>query len=186
VNAVGRIWTTLRRLDPRLLDGLLTVGLSVAAGVQLLAQESGNFERLVPVTGTCLPLVLRRRYPLVAHFSQIFCAILTGREPVTVSLVAMFIGIYSVAVYSRFRVQFFIWIFVGATMLGIAFPGSSPSIPNWALLLVAGIGLWFAGSAVRDRQLRADILEGARGPTRTRARIEYPRCTSRRAPAHRT
>jgi signal transduction histidine kinase len=72
---------------------------------------------------------------------------------------AMFIGIYSVAVYSRWRAPYVIWIFVGAAWLGIAFPGSSPSIPNWALLLVAGIGLWFAGSAVRDRQLRADILE---------------------------
>jgi signal transduction histidine kinase len=159
VNAVGRIWTKLQRLDPRLLDGLLAVGLSVAAGVQLLAQEPGNFARLVPVTGTCLPLVLRRRYPIVAHFLQVFCAILTQREPVTVSLVAMFIGIYSVAVYSRWRAPYVIWIFVGAAWLGFTFPGSSPSIPNWALLLVAGIGLWLAGSAVRDRQLRADILE---------------------------
>jgi signal transduction histidine kinase len=159
VSAVGRMWTKLQRLDPRLLDGLLAVGLSVAAAVQLLAQEPGNFARLLPVTGTCLPLVLRRRYPIIAHVLQIFSAILTGREPVTVSLVAMFIGIYSVAVYSRWRAPYVIWIFVGAAWLGIAFPGSSPSIPNWALLLVAGIGLWCAGSAVRDRQLRADILE---------------------------
>src|SRR5450631_3594202 len=32
-------------------------------------------------------------------------------------------------------------------------------MPAWALMLVAGFGLWLAGSAVRDHQLRGDMLE---------------------------
>ena len=32
-------------------------------------------------------------------------------------------------------------------------------MPAWALLLVGGFGVWLAGSAVRDHQLRGDMLE---------------------------
>ena len=162
VDAVTRsqqLWKRIQALDPRLLDGLLAVALSVGAGAQLLAQEPGNFARLVPVMFTCLPLVLRRRYPIVGHAIQIGAAIATQRQPVTLSLLAIFIGVYSVAVYSRWRRPFLIWLLIGAAWLGIAFPESSPSMPAWALMLVAGIGVWLAGNAVRERQLRADMLE---------------------------
>ncbi|HLZ31541.1 MAG TPA: histidine kinase [Chloroflexota bacterium] len=159
LSVVKRAWGRVRGLDPRVLDGLLAVALSVAAGAQLLAVEPGNFRRLVPVVGTCLPLVLRRRYPLVGHALQVACAVLTQRQPVSASLLAIFIGVYSVAVYSRWRVPYLIWLVIGAAALGFEFPDSSPSMPAWALLLVGGFGVWLAGSAVRDHQLRGDMLE---------------------------
>jgi signal transduction histidine kinase len=159
LRVVGLGWGRLRRLDPRLLDGLLAVALSVAAGAQLLLEEPGNVRRLLPVLGTCLPLVVRRRYPIVAHVLQLGSAILSQRQPVSLSLLAIFVGVYSVAVYSRWRVPFLIWLAIGAAWLGIDFPESSPSMPAWALMLVAGFGLWLAGSAVRDHQLRGDMLE---------------------------
>jgi signal transduction histidine kinase len=159
VNAVQRAWQWLRTLDPRLLDGLLAVGLSVGAGLQLLSQEPGNMARLVPVTFTCLPLMFRRRYPIAVHFVQIAAAIATQRQPVTLSLVAIFTSVYSVAVYSRWRRQFPLWLLIGSAWLGLSFPWSAPSMPAWALLLVGGFGIWLAGNAVRDRQLRADMLE---------------------------
>jgi signal transduction histidine kinase len=159
VNAVAQAWTRLQRVDPRLLDGALAVALAVAADIQFLAQEPGNFQRMVPVTFTCLPLVLRRRYPMVGHALQVGAAVASQREPVTISLLAIYIGIYSVAVYSRWRRPFLIWLLIGAALLGRAFPFSSPSMPSWALLLVAGMGLWLAGNGVRDRQMRLDIVE---------------------------
>jgi signal transduction histidine kinase len=146
-------------VEPRLLDGLLAVALTVAAGAQLLSEEPGNINRLVPVIGTCLPLAARRRWPIAVHVTQLACAIATLRTPVNASLVALFIGVYSVAVYSRWRNWFLIWIFVGSAWLGLAFPDSKPSVPSWALQLVLGLGLWFAGKAVHDRQQRGDVLE---------------------------
>jgi signal transduction histidine kinase len=159
VNALRRVWHGLQALDPRLLDGILAVALSVGAGAQLLAQEPGNFARLVPVTFTCLPLVLRRRYPIVGHAIQVAAVVASQRQPVTLSFIAIFIGVYSVGVYSRWRGPFLVWLLIGAALLGIAFPDSAPSMPAWALLLVAGFGLWLAGNAARDRQQRADVLE---------------------------
>src|SRR5712692_7946563 len=103
-NPLGRVWSWLAVLDARLLDGGLSILLAVGAGLQLLAEEPGNLGRLLPVLGTCLPLVVRRRYPIVGHALQILSAIATQRQPVSISLVAIFIGVYSVAVYSRWRV----------------------------------------------------------------------------------
>ncbi|HEY2596124.1 MAG TPA: histidine kinase dimerization/phosphoacceptor domain-containing protein, partial [Chloroflexota bacterium] len=159
MKLVSRAWDRLRRLDPRLVDGLLAVGLTVGAGLQLLAEYPEAYAKLIPVSLTCLPLVMRRRYPIVVHATQIAAAIATQQQPVGLSLVAIFISVYSVAVYSRWRREFLIWLVVGAAWLGISFPDSSPSMPAWALMLVAGIGVWLAGSSVRGRQQRVDLLE---------------------------
>ena len=159
VKVATRVWNRLQRLDPRLLDGLLAVALTVGACLQLLSQQPESYLKLIPVSFTCLPLVLRRRYPILAHAVQIGAAIATQQEPVTLSLVAIFIGVYSVAVYSRWRRAFLIWLLIGAAWLGIAFPESSPSMPSWALMLVVGVGVWLAGNSVRGRQQRVDLLE---------------------------
>src|SRR5579871_3708289 len=157
------MWNLVRSLDPRLLDGLLAVALGVGAAAQLLSQEPGNYGRMLAVLFTCLPLVFRRRYPIAMHAVQIFAAVMTQREPVTLSLVAIFIGVYSVAVYSRWRRLFLIWLLIGSALLGVLFPTSAPSMPSWALQLVAGFGLWLAGNTVHERQLRADMLEERAG-----------------------
>jgi signal transduction histidine kinase len=159
VNVARRAWDWLANLDPRLLDGALAVALSVGAAVQLLMQEPGNVARLIPVTFTCLPLVFRRRYPVAVHFVQVGAAIATQRQPVPLSLVAIFISVYSVAVYSRWRRVFLIWLLVGSAWLALAFPESNPSMPAWALQLVVGFGVWLAGNSVRERQLRTEMLE---------------------------
>jgi signal transduction histidine kinase len=159
MKTAAQVWDRLRGLDPRLMDGLLAVALSVGACLQLLSLQPESYLKLIPVTFTCLPLVMRRRHPIGAHATQVAAAIATQQEPVTLSLVALFIGIYSVAVYSRWRRQFLIWLVVGAAWLGIAFPESSPSMPSWALMLVVGMGVWLAGNSVRERQQRVDLLE---------------------------
>jgi signal transduction histidine kinase len=159
MKTAARVWDRLRGLDPRLVDGLLAVALSVGACLQLVSQHPESYLKLIPVTFTCLPLVMRRRYPIVAHATQVVAAIATQQEPVALSLVAMFIGIYSVAVYSRWRRQFLIWLLIGSLWLGISFPESSPSMPSWALMLVVGMGVWLAGNSVRQRQQRVDLLE---------------------------
>jgi signal transduction histidine kinase len=159
VDAVRRVWAGLLGLEPRLLDGLMAIALGVGAGVQLLSEEPGEVARLLPAIGTCLPLVIRRRYPLICHALQVACAALTRRQPVTISSLAIFIGVYSVAVYSPWRRFYPIWLVIGAAIIVILFPESSLSVPSWVSLLVAGFGLWLVGSAMRDRQQRGDMLE---------------------------
>src|SRR5438552_11023091 len=159
MHAARDLWLKVARIEPRLLDALLAIVLTLVAGAQLLDEEPGNFRRLLPVIGTCLPLALRRRWPIGVHVIQIACAIASARTPVNASLVALFIGVYSCAVYSKWRNWFIVWIFVGSAWLGLMFPDSKPSVPSWALQLVLGLGLWFAGKAVYDRQSRGDELE---------------------------
>jgi signal transduction histidine kinase len=159
VNRARRLWDRLWGLDPRLLDGALAVVLAVGADLQLLSQEPGDFARLVPVTFTCLPLILRRRYPIVGHFLQIAAFVATQRQPVSISQLAILISIYSVSVYSRWRRVFLIWMAIGAAWIGILFPDSRLSVPSWALLLVGGFSVFLTGNAVRNRQMRADVLE---------------------------
>jgi signal transduction histidine kinase len=158
VTVARRVWTWVNGIDPRLLDGGLAVLLSVAAGMQFLSEEPGNFGRLMWVLGTCLPLVVRRRAPIVCHVLQVGCQIMAQRTPVSISLLAMFIGIYSVAVYSRWRVQFVVWLFAGSAILAVAFPQSMAMVPSWAAELVGGMAWWLGGNAMHQRQLQAMAL----------------------------
>src|SRR5258708_24892107 len=68
MKAARELWARVSSIEPRLLDGLLALALTVAAGTQFLQQEPGNVARLIPVAGTCLPLAVRRRWPLAAPF----------------------------------------------------------------------------------------------------------------------
>jgi signal transduction histidine kinase len=153
-----RIVQRLTGLDPRLLDGVLAVVLSVGAAVQLLSEEPGNFTRMVWVMGTCLPLVIRRRLPIVCHALQVGFQIMAQRTPVSISLLAIFIGVYSIAVYSRWRVPFLAWLALGSVLIGVAFPESRTNVPSWASELVGGLAVWLAGSAMHQRHLQADAL----------------------------
>ncbi|MGI9149055.1 MAG: sensor histidine kinase [Chloroflexota bacterium] len=159
MSGVGRVWSRLQRTDPRLLDGLLAMVLGTGAAAQLVAEEPGDVPHLLAGIGTCLPLALRRRYPILAHALQVASAVATQRQPVNVSLLAIFIGMYSVAVYSHWRRWYPVWLVIGAAALATLVPDSRPSVPAWALSLVGGFGLWLAGSAVHARQLRGDMLE---------------------------
>ena len=162
MNLAARVWQTARRVDPRLFDGALAVTLSVAAGVQLLSEEPGNFPRMVWVLGTCLPLVIRRRLPILCNLLQVGCSIMVQRTPVSVSLLALFVGLYSVGVYSRWRVPFLAWLVFGSALLAVAFPDSRTNVPSWASLLVGGMAVWLAGNAMHQLSERAHQLERER------------------------
>jgi signal transduction histidine kinase len=149
----------IERVPAGLLDGLLAVVLAVVAVTELLQEEPPSY-RVVTVMGTALPLAWRRRYPLAMQLTQIFCAALSQRQPVPASLLAMFIGLYSVGVYSKRRRAGLTIPTVGALILFILFPFSTvPPVPSWLLELIVGLGVWSAGNAVRERQARADALE---------------------------
>ena len=64
MRALSHLWRRLARIDPRLLDGLLAIGLATAAAVQFLQHEPLVPQRFLPVLGTALPLAWRRRWPI--------------------------------------------------------------------------------------------------------------------------
>ncbi len=154
----GRLWQRVERFDAHVLDALLAVAFAVGAGAQYLQEEPNNLPRLVPVIGTALPLAWRRRFPLASYLVQIACAILSQRQPVTVSLLAMFVGFYSVAVYSSHRRAPFVVPVIGAVCLAIFVPFSYPAVPAWGLELVGGLAVSLAGNTVRQRQAQANAL----------------------------
>ena len=156
--AVRVIWRKLASIDPRVADGLLAIALGAGAVTQLVMEGPQPRQAFISALGTTLPLIWRRRLPLVVYLTQIGFAIFGARQPMTISLLATFVGLYSVAVYSRSRWAPVVIPVVGAAILGVLFPESNPSVPSWALELVGGLAIWLAGNAMRQRQAQADAL----------------------------
>jgi len=95
VHTLRRLWRTLASLDPRLVDGGLAVVLAAGATTQILLEGPQRPLAIVSTLGTGLPLAWRRRQPLGMHLAQIAFAIVGARQPVTITLLATFIGLYS-------------------------------------------------------------------------------------------
>jgi signal transduction histidine kinase len=159
VQVLLSAWERLRGLDPRLLDGAAGVALLAGALGQLLAGGAGELVHIPPVIGTIVPLYWRRRRPLAVYGIQFACALLTLEPPTLASEVALFFGLYSASVHSSRRLLSLSAPVVSAAVLAVLFPFSYPAIPAWALTLIAGLGMWLAGSAVRERQGRTEALE---------------------------
>jgi len=158
VYTLRRIWRTLASLDPPLVDGGLAVALAAGATAQILHEGPQSPLAIVSSIGTGLPLAWRRQRPLAMYLTQIAFAIMGARQPVTLSLFATFVGLYSVAVYSRRPWAAPLIVAVGALVLLVLVPESSPTVPSWAMELVGGLAIWLAGRTVRENQARADVL----------------------------
>ncbi|MBV9168724.1 MAG: two-component sensor histidine kinase [Chloroflexi bacterium] len=148
----------LGRLDPRVWDAALGIAFAVAAVAQSVHDGFSTPHDLTAAIGTGLPLAWRRRLPNGVYLTQVAFAIYGARQPGTISLLATFVGLFSASVYSRWPVVPLLVPVIGAIVLGVMVPESAPSVPAWALELVGGMCLWLAGSAVRQRQARADAL----------------------------
>ncbi len=158
MDTLRRVWRTLASIEPRLVDGGLAVVLAAGATTQILLEGPQRPLAIVSTLGTGLPLAWRRRLPLGMHLAQIAFAIVGARQPVTITLLATFIGLYSVAVYARWRWAAPLIVAVGALVLLLLVPESSPTVPSWAMELVGGLAIWLAGNTVRENQARADVL----------------------------
>jgi len=149
----------VRGLDPRLVDGAVVVALLAAALTQLLSRGAGEVVHVPAVMGTIAPLYWRRQRPLACYAVQFLSALFTLEVPTLASLIALFAGVYSASAYSSRRLLSLSAPLVSAAVLAALFPSSYPSLPAWGLELVGGLGMWLAGSAMRERQGRNAILE---------------------------
>jgi signal transduction histidine kinase len=156
---VSALWRRLATLSPQVVDGIVAVELSTAAVAQLAFVGPLPIVRFLPVIGTCVPLIWRRRFPIACYLAQFACALLTLRTPMLASIVALFVGIYSCGVYSRRRWLSLVVPVASAGLLEIAFPSATPEVPSALVLLLVGVALWLAGNTIRERQERLSALQ---------------------------
>ena len=158
VLGVRQLAHRMRRLDARAIDWVLALCLTAAAAGQMAYQEPEHPLRLLPVVGTTLPLAWRRRAPLGCYCVQFASALATLEPPTFAGLLAIFIGIYSIGAYSRWRPWSLIAPLGSALILQVLFPDSQPQLSAGVTTAVVGMAAWLAGNAIRDRQARADAL----------------------------
>lgn len=162
VSTLRGLWRRLRGVDPRLLDGVLAAALGIGAAAQLFHEDAYAPARLLPVLGTTAPLAWRRRYPLACFTVQFACALLTLRLPMVCTLVALFIALYSIGVYSPHRWVSLIAPVGSAAILAVLFPTARPPLPAAAVELLLGLAMWLLGNTVRGLEERALRLERER------------------------
>jgi signal transduction histidine kinase len=138
----------------------------VAAVVELLREDPQDPWRAAPVLGTTVPVAWRRHYPIAAFLVQSVASGLTTRPPVGPTLVAQFIGVYSIALYSRWRLSWLIPVAGAAVLAAVGIPlHFAVELPAWGFMLVAGLGVWLAGNTVRrierERELATHVALAA-------------------------
>lgn len=153
------LWRRVRRVDPRLVDGLLALALGAGAVAQLVHDDAYAAARLLPVIGTAVPLVWRRRYPLLCYTAQFACALLTLRPPMVGTVIALFVGLYSIGVHSPHRLRSLIAPAGSALVLAVLFPQARPPLSAAAVLLILGLALWLLGNTIRGLEERALRLQ---------------------------
>jgi signal transduction histidine kinase len=159
VAVLRSTWQRLRSLDQRVVDGVLVGALFVAAAAQVLQGGPEQAIHLPAVAGAIVPLLWRRRYPLACYAVQFLMALATLQRPSLAVLLALFIGLYSASAYGSRPLLALAAPLGSALVLFVAFPTATPPLPAWGLELVAGVGLWLAGVAMRERQARLRAVE---------------------------
>src|SRR5215471_5269410 len=127
-GSVRRLWERFRALDPRLVDALTAV-------VLVEFTQSGRSPiHFAPLLVTTAPLLWRRRYPIPAYVVQNAGLFLWLAPPLITSLVSVFIGCYSMSLYSRHRAVSLAIPLTQAVVLaavGIPLGWYTPAIPAW-------------------------------------------------------
>ncbi|MEU0787292.1 histidine kinase [Streptomyces sp. NPDC006173] len=110
----------------------------------------------VLVVLSALPLVARRRYPLLAFTVVAFATLAIGDSVSWINVLTCSIGVYGAVAFSRYRMRAMAVLVVTAVLAGVAFRESDPVLPGWSspavVLLVVGV----LASFVRLARLRLE------------------------------
>ncbi|MFF3614871.1 sensor histidine kinase [Streptomyces sp. NPDC002580] len=110
----------------------------------------------VLVVLSALPLVARRRYPLLAFGVITAAALAIGDKVSWINVLTCSIGAYGAVVHSRYRTRAMAALIGAAVLAGVAFRDSDPVLPGWSspavVLLVVGV----LASLVRFGRLRLE------------------------------
>ena len=183
LDAVSQRWRTR---DPRIVDGLLALVLTVALQLRLaLGEEPGATPLAVlGALALTLPLAWRRRAPLAvvlayaaaaALGSALGAGIFDGEPPLPPALVAGVIAFYALGAHASDRPAL-VGLLLGVSGLWITV-ATSEHADLASYLFSAGLvalSPWLAGRASRARRLRAEALERERAG-RARAALSEER-----------
>jgi signal transduction histidine kinase len=110
----------------------------------------------VLVVLSALPLVARRRYPLLAFGVVTAAALAIGDKVSWINVLTCSIGAYGAVTHSRYRTRAMAALIAAAVLAGVAFRDSDPVLPGWSspavVLLVVGV----LASLVRFGRLRLE------------------------------
>ncbi|MEU1200040.1 histidine kinase [Streptomyces sp. NPDC005813] len=122
-------------------------------GVEYEPERSASW---VLVVLSALPLVARRRYPLLAFGVVAAAALAIGDRVSWINVLTCSIGAYGAVAHSRYRTRAMAALIVAAVLAGVAFRDSDPVLPGWSspavVLLVVGV----LASLVRFGRLRLE------------------------------
>src|SRR5436305_7453603 len=146
-------WRDRWRLNPAGVDAVLAAVLSVLVFVMGFGDA--------PAALLCtIPLVWRRRWPLIVFGFVFLGATLSNATPEYVVFSAILISAYSVGAYSTERLlSLGVLLAAAIAVLQIYGGGGAPSIPNEAAPFLILFPMWLVGNAIRNWHLRADAME---------------------------
>ena len=165
MEVARRLWDWLHGVPPLVSDSVLAVVLTVAAVVEFrlyhpgLSAAPGLDTHMAGVLLFTLPLVVRRRHPLVCTGLQIAGSALVLAQPPYTAIFASVLGVYSLCVYGPTPWLAVGWILIGVISLQAGLPGVRMQVaPSLELLLVGTVAL-LGGLATRQRQAQARLLQ---------------------------
>jgi signal transduction histidine kinase len=165
INRASEAWRRLESLPHPWVDGALALALAAAQCWEFFHFQTTPLARLVGALLVSLPLIWRRRRPELVFVLQVVGSFLFLAPPLISSLVANFVGIYSLGVYSRRRaLSLALPLLAGVILAAVGIPGHfyTKPIPAWVFEIVAASGLWLVGNSVRELDQRARRLDRER------------------------
>lgn len=165
INRVSEAWRRLESLPHPWVDGALALLLAAAQCWEFLHDGTVPLVRLIGPLLVSLPLILRRRRPELVFVLQVTGSFLFLAPPLISSLVANFVGIYSLGLYGGRRwLSLALPLLAGLILAVVGIPGHfyTNPIPAWLLEIAASLGLWLVGNSVRELDLRARRLDRER------------------------
>jgi signal transduction histidine kinase len=145
-------------------DALIVAVLTTAVLVEF-SQSGRPLYHAPALLLNTVPLLWRRRFPIAMYLIQNLGLFAWLAPPLISSLVAVLFGCYSMSLFTRHRaVSFSIPLAQAALLAAVGIPLRfyTPAMPAWLSELVAGVGVWLAGDAVRGLEERSRRLERER------------------------
>jgi signal transduction histidine kinase len=137
---------------------MLPYAVSLLSRYAPIAPQFAHIEQdLVLTVLACLPLAVRRRYPLATFMIVLVATLLMhGGATPRVALLTCLIGAYSAAMYSPYRAPTRLALLAGAVLIATYFRTALPDIPSLFTSFAVLVPLGLAAEAIRTARARAE------------------------------
>jgi len=141
-----------RSLNPRVVDG----GIALALTLWALSEPRtlANPKQALVLLAMTVAIAWRRRAPIAVLVVEVAGVVVAPLSPAAPEVIAVLIAAYSAALYSNRRVLVAALVLVVATVASAL--GGQLEITRWLFPFLLLIPVWLAGTAMRQRELRAE------------------------------